>query len=84
MSSYIEQLDAILDQVQQIKDPVARTIAWTEVMSWLQEELPLVRAERRDSARDAKNSTTDTYIQLAKRLGMTESTVRRLVSEADR
>jgi len=53
-------------------------------MSWLQEELPIVRAERRDAARAAKNSTTDTYIQLSKRLGMTESTVRRLVSEAER
>jgi len=81
---YIEQLDAILDQVARIKDPVARTVAWTRVMSWLQEELPIVRAERRDAARDAKNSTTDTYIQLSRRLGMTESTVRRLVSEAER
>jgi hypothetical protein len=84
MLDYIAKLDAIMDEVAQITDPVARTMAWTRVMSWLQEELPIVRAERRDAARDAKTSTTYTYVQLADMLGMTESTVRRLVSEADR
>lgn len=78
------KLNRIMYEVSQIKDPVEQTIAWTAVMSWLQDELPKVRVDRRDAAKRAKDTSADTYNQLARKLGMTEATVRRLVSEAGR
>lgn len=85
---HIQKLDAVLAQVAAIEDPIQRTIAWTEVMSWLQETLPLVRVERRNSAWMSKHDHGEpgevTYVELAKALKMTESTVRRLVAEAEK
>jgi hypothetical protein len=84
MHHHLIQLDTAIATVAAIEDPVERTVAWTEVMTWLQEMLPAVRWQRRNSARLSKNIPDMTYIKLAAALGMTESTVRRLVSEAEK